>query len=356
MKNYVRKLKITLRHSNFGKTRFYRNILYLRHKNERDNFIDRFHSNSGTPPQERQRIYAAMKEAWVKYGWDFDEFFLFRYERLTDEERKEFITSSEIDEFCRKVNDPSQIKILSNKIETYRTFKNHFRRDVVIIENAGNLRSDKSFLDFIQTHTNFIIKPAHLSCGKGIELINATSPAEAIDLAEKCIEPNSDYIIEELIKQAGETEKFNPESVNTVRMPTFNANNAVHILHPIIRFGRNGSFIDNLTAKGIGGAIDIASGKVIAASDLNGVNYNEHPDSGERIIGFTIPHWKEATELAKDLSTSLPLMRYCSWDLALTEDGWVLVEGNSMGRLVQQGVFRKGLRNELQKLFPDFFS
>lgn len=352
MTNYVKKLKTALRRSNFGRTRFYRNILYLRHKGERDSFIDRFHG-SGTPPQERRKIYSAMKEAWVKYCWDFKEFFLFRYESLSDEERKEFITSSEVDGFCRKVNDPSQINILSNKIETYRTFKSHFKRDAVIIENAGPLRNNKSLLDFIQTHTSFIIKPAHLSCGKGIELIDAASPAEALDLAEKCIEPNADYIIEELIQQAEEMKKINPHSVNTVRVPTFNANNAVHILHPIIRFGRNGSIIDNLTAGGICGAIDIDSGQIIAASDLNGINYTEHPDSGEKIIGFTIPRWEEAIKLAKDLSATLPRMGYCAWDLALTKDGWAIVEGNSMGQLVQQCVFRKGLRSELQKLFPD---
>ena len=68
--------------------------------------------------------------------------------------------------------------------------------------------------------------------------------------------------------------------------------------------------------------------------DENAISFEKHPDSGIDIIGFEIPRWKEAISLAKELATVVKGQRYIGWDLALTEKGWVMVEGNAMSQFV----------------------
>lgn len=42
-------------------------------------------------------------------------------------------------------------------------------------------------------------------------------------------------------------------------------------------------------------------------------------------------------------------MKYIGWDFALTERGWVLIEGNWGQYVAQQSALGKGLRTEFDK-------
>ena len=45
--------------------------------------------------------------------------------------------------------------------------------------------------------------------------------------------------------------------------------------------------------------------------------------------------------------------RYVGFDFALTQEGWVLVEGNSLGQFVGQIAEQKGVRKQFMEYLKD---
>ncbi len=54
-----------------------------------------------------------------------------------------------------------------------------------------------------------------------------------------------------------------------------------------------------------------------------------HPDTGVVFDGFRLPFWSEAMELVKTGQRCFPNLRTLGWDVALTENGPVIIEANS---------------------------
>ena len=49
-----------------------------------------------------------------------------------------------------------------------------------------------------------------------------------------------------------------------------------------------------------------------------------------KIQGFAIPYWEEAKAMCLEASQVVPQMRYVGWDVAITPNGPVFVEGNNL--------------------------
>ena len=155
-------------------------------------------------------------------------------------------------------------------------------------------------------------------------------------------------IVEEVITQDLFMEQFHPDSVNTVRIPTIRLDDRTVIFHPFFRVGRGNAIVDNAGAGGIICALDAKDGTIIAAADEKGVTYIQHPETNVRLVGNTIPRWNEAIEFAKRLAEVVPTNRYTGWDIALTKDGWRLIEGNARGQFVAQIPLQYGFRTEIE--------
>ena len=55
---------------------------------------------------------------------------------------------------------------------------------------------------------------------------------------------------------------------------------------------------------------------------------DKHPDSGQEFRGFCIPMWTEAVHLARRAHQTFSSLPFIAWDIAILQDGPVLVEGN----------------------------
>ena len=60
----------------------------------------------------------------------------------------------------------------------------------------------------------------------------------------------------------------------------------------------------------------------------NGGVVDVHPDTGFAFKDFTIPFWAQITELALSAQMSIADCPTVGWDIAVTESGPVLIEGN----------------------------
>lgn len=70
--------------------------------------------------------------------------------------------------------------------------------------------------------------------------------------------------------------------------------------------------------------------------------FDVHPVTGARVTGRVVPQWRALAQLAIDAHATLPGRVFIGWDLALTPDGPMFLEGNSFADpMFPQRVFRK---------------
>ncbi len=285
-----------------------------------------------------------MRRALWKYGMYYEEFCLFDCGEKEDEYISSFITELNRYEIYRKYNDPRDLPLFHDKWRVYQHYREFFHRDVCPVICSNN-RSE--FLEFAKRHPRSIVKPTNKSCGYGVKIIDTSvqPPKEQFVSLVK----SGKYLCEELVTQHPVTEKLNPTSLNTVRIVTILDDTCVRLFYPFLRVGRYGSIVDNGGAGGIIIPIDPETGKLNRVGrDELGRYYNEHPDSHISFGDILLPMWQDAVQLAETLARIRPQNRCVGWDIAVTPDGWIMIEANLRGQFIgQQMVDRIGKRREL---------
>jgi len=169
-----------------------------------------------------------------------------------------------------------------------------------------------------------------MSQGKGIkkETVDDSQDLQLIFENYK----NEKMLLEELIIQHPRLNDLYPGSVNTARIAAVNCKGELVILGTCLRLGSGGSVTDNFSAGGLSATIDKETG-IITSDGYNHLHdtIEKHPDTNETFRGFEIPFWQEAIAMIKEASTIVEGVNYIGWDVAFTEKGPVLVEGNFEG-------------------------
>ena len=293
-----------------------------------------------------------MKKAYVENDWNPDEYVLFHYEDLSPKARHSFVMQNEGFRFRRAVNPKNVHELFLDKGTTFDYFKDYYGREVVKI-----LKKDCQkdvFAAFVEKNKNVIVKSLKEAGGVGVRIVKFADNQNNVSVLYEDLWKNypEGFLLEQIIIQSNELSVFHPKSVNTIRLTTYKYNGNVELIHrSFVRFGQGNAVVDNGAQGGIMCSIDFESGIVTAAMDEFGNCYLVHPDSGKTIIGFQIPQWKEAKEMAITLMGVIPDARYVGWDLALTDKGWVMVEGNSKGLFIGfQLPNQKGWREEFEMI------
>lgn len=120
----------------------------------------------------------------------------------------------------------------------------------------------------------------------------------------------------------------------TIRILTcLNASRQPEVMAAMLRtsFGNNVT-VDNLHAGGIGALVDVESGVMSKSSNLGADArlgwFSNHPDTGEAIEGRAVPCWSEAKALAMAAHCEFSDRVVVGWDVAILEDGPIIIEGN----------------------------
>ena len=299
-----------------------------------------------TTPAGRRRLRRDVWYSFLVYDCPVSEYFLYRFDRLSPAGRNEYITEGEKVDVCHALTDEGVREILWDKWKTYERFRPYYRREALRVDSGTD---PAEYARFARAHPRFIAKPLEESGGLGVAIYDAAQLGTA-GIPEAL---RAGVILEELIEQAPEMARFHPASVNTIRCATFLRDGEVHILFTFLRIGRAGSVVDNGGAGGFIAYVDPGTGLVITPGRTEyGEEALYHPDSGVPIPGAQIPRWSELLALADELARVMPEQPYISWDLALTSDGWVMVEGNSAGQFVgPQLTLRRGIRRQMREFF-----
>ena len=84
------------------------------------------------------------------------------------------------------------------------------------------------------------------------------------------------------------------------------------------------------------GAINLESGQILRTVTGSGADLHvnsAHPDTGRPILGTPIPDWNRLKEIVLAAAPIFAGIHTQSWDVALTENGPVLLEVNFGGDL-----------------------
>lgn len=276
-----------------------------------------------TEPKARSMI----KEARANCGSSFKDYYKFRLYERTPEEQRTFLTLKVSEALLFKYNkDPEAAKTLLYKGRFAKKYNDLFHRVWFINRNL----SYEDFLKKIDGIEDLICKPTSSTQGKGVIKIHCGSGAEnKKEIYDRIMGMDRRMICEECIIQHPAIAAFNPTSVNTIRVLTIVDNGICH--HPYAGFRMGcGDVVDNFHAGGIIATVDTATGITCTdAIDLDGTHYPEHPKSKLPTLGFQIPHWDQVLDLTEQAALRMEGIGMVGWDVAVTEDGVCLIEGNA---------------------------
>lgn len=296
------------------------------------------------------KIRTDMRFCFYAYGFLPDEYVFFKLENMGMTERRSFVSDLDRKIFVFRANDFAEMYLFNDKWKSYELLKKYYKREALVVKDF------KEFKAFVERHPVFVKKRVELFKGMGVELVDSANCGKSIEELFDWIIGQGKCVVEERIQQSSIMGAFNPESVNTLRCVTLNTKNGVKILpHTFLKTGRKGSFVDNGGAGGILIGIDDATGII----DTDGIDelgnvYTAHPDSGVVYKGFQIPDWEQMTALCKEAAKNVSKLKYCGWDVAHTDKGWVVVEVNAGGQMVgQQATIGHGIKADLEKLMNE---
>ena len=290
-------------------------------------FKNRFLNVSG----EFEKTDLQMLEMFVEWqyvfrtrGFWFQDYFDYHLYERSIEEAQKFISA----DYRFKIADATITKgyaeYFSDKSIFNETFSKFVKRDFLNTRNC----TFNEFKNFINKHPTFFGKPCSGTGGFGAGIWNIEN--DLVRLFEKC--KDQDLILEEIVRQHQELAEYNIDTLNTVRIYSLLPfDNEPIITLATIRFGREGSAVDNFHSGGVGAAVNVKTGVIYTeAIDLNGNRYLNHPDSGKKVKGFKIPNWNKSIAAVKEAAMLIPQIRHVGWDIAFKENGEIeFMEGNT---------------------------
>ena len=259
-----------------------------------------------------------------KYMAGYVDYKVFKMYNLNDEQRATYITRGINNKDVTYLNDKETMNKNGNKLYFNKHHGKYLKRDWICLEEC----EFNDFKNFTKKHNSFIVKPIDESCGKGVEKIQVNDSTNIQELYNK-LKENKQILVEECIVQHKEMSLLNPTSVNTVRIVTLKKEDgSISILFIGLRIGNKGKSVDNFNNGGLFTVVDNDGIVRKPAVDKKGNVYKAHPVTNTEIIGFKIPNFDKAIQIAKDCAKDIDGLRYIGFDVSITENDALLVEAN----------------------------
>ncbi|HEX2920171.1 MAG TPA: sugar-transfer associated ATP-grasp domain-containing protein, partial [Bacteroidales bacterium] len=223
----------------------------------------------------------------------------------------------------KQINTPVRIAyVISGKLYDNKNGQSDFEKLVLDINNSDS--------------RVFFMKPDDGRGGQGIFRIEKKSGKLFINshvLTRKMflsIIKNKNLIIQEGIIQRKDFMEIYSYSVNTLRTVTQNFNNCTRIIAVVLRMGRKGLFVDNISSGGIFVLVDHETGLLspLAQGWLDKRKFEAHPDTGFRFDGYKIEGWDKIKESIIKMASSAPELPDIAWDVTVTDKGTMAIELN----------------------------
>lgn len=195
----------------------------------------------------------------------------------------------------------------------------------------------------------FVVKPLSGMSARGVRVLRRDGDGVADhagvrmrwrDLAAAMLSDAEAFVMQPRLRpHPALREATGQEGLHTLRIITLlPRNGAPEVLYAVLRIVTGGAAVDNFRVAGGG-----VTGNLIARVEADGtlaapfrmsqdghglVRVHEHPDTGRRLTGMKVPDWDGCVGLALRAAAAFPKLPCPGWDIAPTDEGPVIVEGN----------------------------
>lgn len=286
----------------------------------------------------------------LKYNISLLEYFHFKFYEINSLQKLTYAGTGFMYEYQLQMNPKSSRIILEDKVmflKEYGQFVRHKFASLLELANNENLANEI----LSNNSGKIVLKDSKGQCGNGV-VVRKSNELNFNTLLKELEITSNDYV-EEFVQQHNHLMDLSPSGLNTIRVITqVNKEGEVDILGCRLRITINSS-VDNLAAGNIAAEIDEQTGLVVGPgvySDITKEDEYFHPITNVKLIGFQVPYWKETIEMVKKAAKINTNNKSIGWDVAITNSGPELIEGNhDWCKLLWQLPMKKGLKPILEK-------
>lgn len=259
---------------------------------------------------------------FLKRGIGYTDYFRGNYINLTEKEKDTFVTAKSFYRVIKSLNNEEYIGMFQDKLLFNKFFKEYIKRDYINLKKC----SINEFEEFLNNHSVVFAKDPLGEGGHGINKIRSETVIDKKGLFEE-LKKNGQYLVEEEIIQSEELNGINPNCVNSYRIVTLVNNGESYVIANALRVNQDKSNV-------IGCTNDLyfsfsEDGKINSnVVDDYGNTYTQHPLTGKKFSEVKVNDVKEAFEMCKKAALEIPEVRYVGWDVAFSNKGPIIVEGN----------------------------
>jgi hypothetical protein len=137
-------------------------------------------------------------------------------------------------------------------------------------------------------------------------------------------------ILQPRITNHRELQALSGKGLSTVRVLTMrDTSGVIEVALACFRMAVGSLVADNFAAGGLASPVALDDGRLgVAVFKSRPGIFIAHPDTGAIIAGRTLPHWSEVKRLVLAAHQEFKALPSIGWDIAITDNGPVIVEGN----------------------------
>lgn len=330
------------------------------------------------PSSQRLKVMRDYIALYRAKGLTPEEYYEFEFDKRSEAFRQNFLGLNEQRLYLDLLNPLKYFSLARNKFLAHKILENtgirtselycYYQPEATYVEStecAGDLSAVLRILKSKRVQS-CVIKTTESSHGENVLVIQNIDyqDNDAIlkrydgnDITLSSVLGSEPLIFESIVRQTDQFAAFNASSVNTVRfMTALYPDGSVNVIATFIKIGRAGRCIDNAGGGGnVDVCVDVATGEIRYAIQFDGWHHvkdiDSHPDSGNPLNGVIIENWEYIKAEVIRFQQAFPYCKIAGWDIAITDQGPVVIEVNDFWDRTGQFFIRRGWRNEIRDCY-----
>lgn len=330
------------------------------------------------PASVRVKVMCDYISLYRAKGLTPEEYYEFEFEKRSEAFRRDFLGLNEQRLYLDLLNPLKYFSLARNKYLAHKVLENtgirtselycYYQPEATYADNMECASGLSSVLSILKTKgvQSCVIKTTESSHGDNVWVIKnidyQDNDATLIrfdgqNLSLSSVLGDEALIFESVVHQTDQFAAFNASSVNTVRfMTALYPDGSAKVIATFMKIGRDGRCVDNAGGGGnVDVCVDVATGEIRYAIRFDGwrqvQDIDVHPDSGNLLNGVVIENWESVKAEVTRFQQAFPYCKVAGWDIAITDEGPVVIEVNDFWDRTGQYFIRRGWRNEIRDCY-----